>query len=151
MRPLPVLLAVFLLAAGAPRAAEPERLIGGQVESLLEFARTRHPEFAALRAEAEAAAARVEPAGAGSLTAADLAGYEVVERPPLCVDYRAHKVCSMGPPSSAGHALGQALHVLAQHDLGASPKAAMAPVPMHLMGEALKLAFRLAAMFGERK
>jgi outer membrane protein TolC len=64
MRPLPVLLAALLLAAGAPRAAEPERLIGGQVESLLEFARSRHPEFAALRAEAEAAAARVEPAGA---------------------------------------------------------------------------------------
>jgi len=41
-----------------------EQLIGGQVESLLEFARSRHPEFAALRAEAEAAAARVEPAGA---------------------------------------------------------------------------------------
>jgi cobalt-zinc-cadmium efflux system outer membrane protein len=65
MRPLPVLLAALLLAAGAPPcAAEPERLIGGQVESLLEFARTRHPEFAALRAEAEAAAARIEPAGA---------------------------------------------------------------------------------------
>ena len=64
MRPLPVLLAALLLAAGAPRAAEPERLIGGQVESLLEFARERHPEFAALRADAESAAARVEPAGA---------------------------------------------------------------------------------------
>lgn len=64
MRPLPLLLAALLLAAGAPRAAEPERQIGGQVESLLEFARSRHPEFAALRAEAEAAAARVEPAGA---------------------------------------------------------------------------------------
>jgi cobalt-zinc-cadmium efflux system outer membrane protein len=65
MRPHPVVLAALLLAAAAPPcAAEPERLIGGQVESLLEFARTRHPEFAALRAEAEAAAARIEPAGA---------------------------------------------------------------------------------------
>ena len=65
MRPLPVVLAALLLAAAAPPcAAEPERLIGGQVESLLEFARTRHPEFAALRAEADAAAARIEPAGA---------------------------------------------------------------------------------------
>jgi outer membrane protein TolC len=64
MRPLPVLLAMLLFAAGPARAAEPEQLIGGQVESLLEFARTRHPEFAALRAEAEAASARIEPAGA---------------------------------------------------------------------------------------
>ncbi len=64
MRPLPVLLAALLLAAGAPRAAEPEVLIGGRVESLLEFARNRHPEFAALRIEAESAATRIESAGA---------------------------------------------------------------------------------------
>ena len=64
MRPLPVLLAALLLAAGALHAAEPEVLIGGRVESLLEFARNRHPEFAALRIEAESAAARIESAGA---------------------------------------------------------------------------------------
>ena len=64
MRAAPLLLAMLLLAAGPARAAEPGLTIGGHVESLLEFARARHPEFAALRAEAEAAAARVEPAGA---------------------------------------------------------------------------------------
>lgn len=58
-----VLCAVALLAT-AVTAAEPERVIGGRVESLLEFARDRHPEFAALRAEAAAAEARIEPAGA---------------------------------------------------------------------------------------
>lgn len=58
-----VLCAVALLAT-AVTAAEPERMIGGRVESLLEFARDRHPEFAALRAEAAAAEARIEPAGA---------------------------------------------------------------------------------------
>ncbi|MDP2793577.1 MAG: TolC family protein [Sulfurisoma sp.] len=51
------------LASGPCRAAE-EMLIGGNVESLLEFARDRHPEFAALRLEAQAAAERVAPAGA---------------------------------------------------------------------------------------
>ena len=60
MRPLPVLLAALLLAAGAPHAAVPEVLLGGRVESLLEFARNRHPEFAALRIEAESAATRIE-------------------------------------------------------------------------------------------
>lgn len=68
MRAAPLVLATLLLVTVAARAAESatqaERVIGGHVESLLEFARSRHPEFAALRAEAEAAAARVEPAGA---------------------------------------------------------------------------------------
>jgi outer membrane protein TolC len=64
MRPLSILLAALLLAPVAASAAEPVQLIGGHVESLLEFARARHPEFAALRAEAEAAATRIEPAGA---------------------------------------------------------------------------------------
>ena len=55
---------MFLFASAVVHAAEHEQLIGGQVESLLEFARARHPEFAALRAEAAAAAERIEPAGA---------------------------------------------------------------------------------------
>lgn len=53
-----------LAAAASLHAQAAEQLIGGRVESLLEFARERHPEFAALRAEAESAAARIEPAGA---------------------------------------------------------------------------------------
>ncbi|MBL8486315.1 MAG: TolC family protein [Rhodocyclaceae bacterium] len=56
-----ILLAAGLLPAGPGRA---ETVIGGTVQSLLEFARERHPEFAAMRLEAEAAQARVQPAGA---------------------------------------------------------------------------------------
>ena len=40
-----------------------ERAIGGNVESLLEYART-NPEYTAMRSEADAAAARIYPAGA---------------------------------------------------------------------------------------
>jgi AmiR/NasT family two-component response regulator len=61
---LAVLAAAVLLAAAGARAQPAGQLIGGEVESLLEFARSRHPEFAALRAEAAAAAERIEPAGA---------------------------------------------------------------------------------------
>lgn len=86
------------------------------------------------------AAARVE-ASAGSLTLDDLARYRVAERPALCVDYRGHQACTMGPPSSGGHAIGQALMLLEPFDLGSKPAAAMAPGPMHLIGEALKLGF----------
>lgn len=64
MKPLPLLLATALAVAAVTARAEPEQLIGGNVEALLEFARDRHPEFAAMRLEAEAAAARVAPAGA---------------------------------------------------------------------------------------
>lgn len=57
-------LATWLAFSGQVLAADTATVIGGRVESLLEFARTGHPEFAALRAEADAASARVEPAGA---------------------------------------------------------------------------------------
>lgn len=63
MRPLPLLLMAWLAAGGAALANE-GTAIGGSVENLLAFARERHPEFAAMRHEAAAAAARVAPAGA---------------------------------------------------------------------------------------
>ena len=65
MRPQSLLLAVTLAVAGglSSHAAEPAA-IGGRVESLLEFARERHPEFAAMRHETAAANERIEPAGA---------------------------------------------------------------------------------------
>lgn len=56
--------AVAVLALPGPLRAAEDVYIGGQVESLLEFARERHPEFAAMRHEAAAAAERIEPAGA---------------------------------------------------------------------------------------
>ncbi|MDX2158076.1 MAG: gamma-glutamyltransferase family protein [Hyphomicrobiaceae bacterium] len=86
-------------------------------------------------------AAAVAPASMGSVTAADLAAYRVVEREPVCVGYRGHRVCGMGPPSSGAHAIGQALMLLEPWSLGSGPGAAMAPGPLHLLGEALKLAF----------
>jgi cobalt-zinc-cadmium efflux system outer membrane protein len=61
---LAVLAAALLLAAAGASAQPAGQVIGGDVDSLLEFARARHPEFAALRAEAAAAEERIEPAGA---------------------------------------------------------------------------------------
>ena len=58
------LAAVLSVAVASVHAQPAGQVIGGEVESLLEFARSRHPEFAALRAEAAAAAERIEPAGA---------------------------------------------------------------------------------------
>lgn len=63
MKPLPLLLTAWLAVSGVALANE-GAVIGGDVESLLAFARERHPEFAAMRHETAAAAARVAPAGA---------------------------------------------------------------------------------------
>ena len=57
--------AVALTIASPGFAAEPAvKLPGAGVEELLAYARERNPEFAAMRAEAEAAGERVQPAGA---------------------------------------------------------------------------------------
>jgi len=59
------------------------------------------------------------------MTAADLAGYAVKRRPPVCLPYRAYEVCGMGPPSSGGLTVGQILGMLSAFDLpalGATPE-----------------------------
>ena len=50
-------------------------------------------------ADAIALAAQAEPDG-GSLTAADIASYEVIERPVICGKFRVLKICTTSPPSS---------------------------------------------------
>lgn len=77
----------------------------------------------------------------GDLTLGDLAGYRVKEREPVCVPYRAHRVCGMGPPSSGMLTIGQALMLLEGFELGRGPKAALAPGHVHVIAESLKLAF----------
>ncbi|WP_374483086.1 TolC family protein [Zoogloea sp.] len=54
----------MLLCAIGVSAQAQEALIGGDVESLLAYARERNPDYAAMRLEADAAAERVTPAGA---------------------------------------------------------------------------------------
>lgn len=75
----------------------------------------------------------------GLLSLTDLALYEVRERPAVCVEYRAHDVCGMGPPSSGALTVGQILGMLNHYDL-----AAMGPQNLHswrLIGDASRLAF----------
>ncbi|AWI83977.1 gamma-glutamyltransferase [Alloyangia pacifica] len=75
----------------------------------------------------------------GLLSSADLALYDVIERAPVCVDYRAHDVCGMGPPSSGALTVGQILGALAPYDLAAlGPDS---PEAWRLIGDASRLAF----------
>lgn len=75
----------------------------------------------------------------GLLSLADLSAYRVVERPAVCVDYRAHEVCGMGPPSSGGLTVGQILGMLGGHDLAAL--GAENPESWRLIADASRLAF----------
>ncbi|PIL19534.1 hypothetical protein P775_14130 [Puniceibacterium antarcticum] len=73
----------------------------------------------------------------GVLEPVDLAIYSVKERPAICVDYRAHEVCGMGPPSSGALTLGQVLGMLNTFEM---PGAADAEA-WRLIGDASRLGF----------
>jgi gamma-glutamyltranspeptidase/glutathione hydrolase len=92
-------------------------------------------------------AVRTHPTHPGRLSAADLAGYRAVERPPLCTDYRRWRICGMGPPSSGGLAVAQMLGMLEHRPLSAlAPRALGGRLQpdadaVHLFSEVGRLAF----------
>ncbi|MFT5587946.1 MAG: gamma-glutamyltranspeptidase/glutathione hydrolase [Bradyrhizobium sp.] len=83
------------------------------------------------------------PTNPGSLTIADIAGYQAKVREPVCSDYRSWTVCGMPPPSSGGIAVAQILGMLEARNMSAY--APMDGVPdaegVHLFSEAGRLAF----------
>lgn len=79
-----------------------------------------------------------EPA-AGLLTKADLAAYESKVRKPVCIRYRAYKVCGHPPPTSGGVTTLQILGILSAFELSKyEPNSVEAA---HLLAEAGRLAF----------
>ena len=80
----------------------------------------------------------------GELTLDDLAGYEVIERQPVCVPYRNYEVCGMGPPTSGGLTMVQILTLLSNHDL---PSMGPSVEAWHLYIEAAKLAYADRGMY----
>jgi gamma-glutamyltranspeptidase / glutathione hydrolase len=85
------------------------------------------------------AAMAKSPVSPATMTAADFAGYKVVDRAPLCGRYRSYRVCAMGPPSSAAVALLQSLQMLNYADLRALGPASAQSI--HLIAESLAVAF----------
>ncbi|MGN8027405.1 gamma-glutamyltransferase [Microbacterium sp. 22242] len=57
------------------------------------------------------------PVPVGSMTAADLAGYSVVDQDPTHVNYRGLDVYGMAPSSSGGTTVGEALNILQNYRL----------------------------------
>jgi gamma-glutamyltranspeptidase / glutathione hydrolase len=73
----------------------------------------------------------------GLMTKRDLRSYRAIERPPTHVRYRRLDVYGMGPPSSGGSTVGEALNILEGFDLSRRDRAAA----LHLFLEASRFAF----------
>lgn len=73
------------------------------------------------------------------MTEADIAAYHADARRPVCMTYRANRVCGMGPSSTGGLTVAMTLGMLEHFDLAAlGPDS---PEAVHLFMEASKLAF----------
>jgi gamma-glutamyltranspeptidase / glutathione hydrolase len=75
----------------------------------------------------------------GIMTASDITGYQAKKREPVCSPYRDYMVCGMGPPSSGGVAVEQALSFLDRFDLASFKPLSLEAV--HLVTQAEQLAF----------
>jgi gamma-glutamyltranspeptidase/glutathione hydrolase len=73
----------------------------------------------------------------GVMAASDLAAYKAPQRAPTRVTYRGLDVFGMGPPSSGGSTVGEALNILEGYDLGTLPR----EQALHYFLEASRLAF----------
>jgi len=109
-------------------------------------------------ADAVVQAVRSHPGNPGTLSRADLAAYQAMEREPLCFDYTAHPVsapphdyrlCGMPPPSSGTLTIAQILGLLAHTP--ASSMGLQDGIPsadwLHLYTEASRLAFADRAQY----
>ncbi|MDF2366604.1 gamma-glutamyltransferase [Sneathiella sp.] len=75
----------------------------------------------------------------GLLTLEDMTNYNAIKRKPVCAPYRTHHVCGMGPPTSGGITLLQALRILETWDMPTiNPGSAEA---IDLIAQASALAF----------
>jgi len=73
------------------------------------------------------------------MTVADIAGYKVIQRAPVCGTYRGYRICGMGPSSSGGTTVFETLKQLERFDLSAlGPNS---PVAWHLIAESMRLAY----------
>ncbi len=88
------------------------------------------------------------PLTPGATTLADMSGYQAVKRDPVCIDYRAYRVCGMGPPSSGAIAVGQTLGILENFGMDAFGPSAIdiyggkpSVMGVHLISEAQRLAY----------
>lgn len=78
----------------------------------------------------------------GSMTLDDFAAYEVVEREPVCGEYRKKSICGMAPPSSGGISVYQILKLLEATELSKYPYDSAEFVNVYTQASALAYADR---------
>ena len=78
----------------------------------------------------------------GSMTMRDVQGYVAPERAPTVVTYRGLKVYGMGPPSSGGSTVGEALNILEGYDLAGMTRTQAQALHRYLEASALAFADR---------
>lgn len=103
--------AAALVAPGGRRLGVGDRYANPELATFLEHLDDRG--FAAPAVAVPAAAAMA--AGGGLLTELDLTGYAVVERAPLSVAWRGHRLLTNPPPAFGGELVALGLLVLEEH------------------------------------
>lgn len=86
-----------------------------------------------------AKAVNTSPIAPRPLTLQDLANYKAIEREAICAPYHDYKVCSMGPPTSGGIFILQALGMLTPFNL--NQEKPFSDKAIHLIIEASRLAY----------
>jgi gamma-glutamyltranspeptidase/glutathione hydrolase len=140
LKEFPATAAYFFDADGKPRAVG-SRLVNEPLADTLRTIAVGGAEAFYSGSIARDIVAAVHSTGArpGGLSLDDLAGYRAVQRDPVCGLYRVYRVCGMGPPSSGGIAVVEALGVLDRFGIkGFAPNSIGA---VHLISEASRLAF----------
>ena len=94
-------------------------------------------------------------AGGGLLTAADLVAYEVVERPPLAVTWRGHRLLTNPPPAFGGELVALGLLLLEERSgwpvAAGSPEHAVALVEAMVRADEVRAAGTVAAELARRR
>ena len=75
----------------------------------------------------------------GNLSHKDLLNYKVIERKPVCSNYRSYEICGMGPPSSGALTISQILGMIEQYNI--SELGPSNPDTWRIIGDASRLAF----------
>jgi gamma-glutamyltranspeptidase / glutathione hydrolase len=118
--------------------ARGEKLVQGDLANVLEKIANEGEKAFYEGPVAEKIVASVQAAG-GHMTLADLKAYKVHERAPLHGTYRGHDIVAMPPPSSGGVHILEILNILEGFPL--AKNSGDAPQTLHLMAEAMKLAY----------
>ncbi len=134
--------AAFSRPDGAPWKAG-DRLIQGDLAQTLERIASAGPDDFYTGRTADVIAAYMKKHG-GFVSLEDLKSYQAKERPSVHTTYRGHEIHGVGPASSGGVVICQALNILEDFDLKADGPSS--PRTLHRVAEAMRRAYCTRAL-----